>query len=72
VSRKGLDSTFVHFGIRKEDMQIISTLCEKHGVDFDWLQNDILKNYHNRKLKNDELDENSLQKLIEKALQKVK
>ena len=27
---KGLDGKFLHYGIRKEDLDLIRTLCEKH------------------------------------------
>ena len=30
---KGLDSTFIHFGIRKDDMEIIKTLCEDQELE---------------------------------------
>lgn len=72
MSKKGLDTLFVHYGIRKEDMQVIETLCNKFEVDFDWLKEDVLKTYHENKIKNEELDEKSLKKLLEKSLQKIR
>jgi len=35
---KGLDTTFIHFGIRKDDMEIIKNLCEEQGLGFEWLE----------------------------------
>lgn len=32
---KGLDQKFLHYGIRKEDLDLIEALCEKHHIDFD-------------------------------------
>lgn len=72
MSKKGLDTLFVHYGIRKEDMQVIETLCTQHDIDFDWLKEDVLKTYHEKKIKNEELDEKSLIKLLEKSLLKLK
>ncbi|MGB5981996.1 MAG: DNA modification system-associated small protein [Nonlabens sp.] len=72
MSKKGLDTLFVHYGIRKEDMQVIETLCTRHDIDFDWLKEDVLKTYHEKKIKNEELDEKSLIKLLEKSLHKLK
>lgn len=72
MSKKGLDTLFVHYGIRKEDMQVIETLCVQHDIDFDWLKEDVLKIYHEKKIKNEELDEKSLIKLLEKSLHKLK
>ena len=39
---KGLDQKFLHYGIRKEDLDLIEALCEKHHIDFYWLSEDIL------------------------------
>ena len=71
MSKKDLDTLFVHYGIRQEDMRVIEALCEEYEVDFDWLQEDILKVYHEKKIRNEDLDEKSLKKLLEKALQKM-
>ena len=40
---KGLDGKFLHYGIRKEDLDLIRTLCEKHEIDFDWMNEDTEK-----------------------------
>jgi hypothetical protein len=76
MAKKGLDTTFLHYGIRKEDMSFIETLCVQHGLDFDWLRDDILKQFHDKKNMNQELEEKSIEKIIEKiidkALQKIK
>lgn len=72
MSRKGLDTLFVHYGIRKEDMTIIEQLCEKYDVSPEWVKENLLKVYHEKKIKNDSLDEKVLKKLIDKGLQKIK
>jgi hypothetical protein len=69
---KGLDSTFMHFGIRREDMRIIETICQENEVNFDWFQEYILKEYHNLKMKNEEMDVKTLHRLLENALTKNK
>jgi hypothetical protein len=71
MSRKGLDTLFVHYGIRREDMRVIEVLCDEYEVDFDWLQEDVLKLYHDKKIRNEDLDEKALKKVLEKALQKL-
>ena len=38
---KGLDAKSLHYGIRKEDLELIRTLCEKHEIDFDWMSEEI-------------------------------
>jgi len=65
---KGLDAMFMNYGIRKEDMDIIKNICEEAEIEFDWFKDFILKEYHELKMKNEELDNKSLQKIIEKAL----
>ncbi len=72
MAKKGLDITFVHYGIRKEDMDLIETLCTEHKLDFDWVKEDLLKEFHERKIRNQELDEKGIEKIIEKALLKIK
>ena len=47
---KGLDGKFLHYGIRKEDLDLIRTLCEKHEIDFDWMSEEILRKYHAAKV----------------------
>ena len=43
---KGLDGKFINYGIRQDDLMLISTLCEKHQVDFEWLKEEILRKFH--------------------------
>ena len=68
---KGLDTAFIHYGIRKEDMDIIQNLTEEQGLDFEWLQENILKEFHNLKINNEDIDSKRIEKIIEKALNKI-
>ncbi len=72
MAKKGLDTTFLHYGIRKEDMSIIESLCEEYQLEFDWVKDDLLKEFHERRIRNQEIDEKSIEKVIEKALLKIK
>jgi hypothetical protein len=72
MAKKGLDTTFVHYGIRKEDMDLISVLCTEHQLDFEWVKEELLREFHERKIRNQDMDEKSLEKIIEKALSKIK
>lgn len=72
MAKKGLDTTFVHYGIRKVDMDFIETLCTEHKLDFDWVKEDLLKEFHEKKIRNQELNEKGIEKIIEKALLKIK
>ena len=68
---KGLDTAFIHYSIRKEDMDIIKNLTEEQGLDFEWLQENILKEFHNLKINNEDIDSKKIEKIIEKALNKI-
>lgn len=70
MAKKGLDTTFIHYGIRREDMQIIEQLCEENQIDFSWLQENILKEFHSLRISNEEIDQKTIEKIIEKALNK--
>jgi hypothetical protein len=70
MQNKGLDTTFIHYGIRREDMDIIEKICEDFQLDFDWIQENILKEYHNLKINNEDIDTKKIEKIIEKALNK--
>ncbi|HQK41355.1 MAG TPA: hypothetical protein PLO52_14725, partial [Flavobacterium alvei] len=60
MAKKGLDTTFVHYGIRKEDIDMISVLCTEHQLEFEWVKEELLKEFHERKIRNQDLDEKSL------------
>ena len=72
MAKKGLDTTFLHYGIRKEDMSLIEALCIEHQLEFDWVREELLREYHEKKIRNQDIDEKSLEKVIDKALSKIK
>lgn len=72
MAKKGLDTTFIHYGIRKEDMSLIETLCTQNNLEFDWVKEELLKEFHEKKISNHDMDDKILEKLIDKALQKIK
>ena len=72
MAKKGLDITFVHYGIRKEDISLIEALCTDHKLEFDWIKEDLLKEFHDKKIRNQEIDEKAIEKIIDKALLKIR
>ena len=70
--KKTLDRTFMHYGIRSSDLDSIRKICEESEVNFDWFKEEILKEYHTRKMRNEELSTNILHNLINNALKKKK
>lgn len=69
---KGLDGKFLHYGIRKEDFELIRTLCEKHDIDFDWMSEEILRKYHAAKVERIEMNDEETEKIIAEAIALVK
>ena len=52
--------------------QLIETLCEKHELDFDWVKDFLIKEFHEKKIRNQEIDDKTVSQIIDKALQKIK
>ena len=69
---KGLDGKFLHYGIRKEDLDLIRTLCEKHEIDFDWMSEEILRKYHAAKADKIEMNDEHTEKIIAEASSQIK
>ncbi len=68
---KGLDGNFLNYGIRKEDMDVIATLAEKHKLMPEWIEEEVLKQYHAAKTNDLDVDDTTVEKIIEKALKKI-
>lgn len=69
---KGLDGKFLHYGIRKEDLELIRTLCEKHEIDFGWMSEEILRKYHAAKVDKIEMSDADTEKIVAEAIALVK
>ena len=70
MAKKGIDSTFLHYGIKQSDMEIIEQACIDSDVDSEWLKEKILKAYQEEK-RTDNLDEKKVSKIINKALKSL-
>ncbi len=69
---KGIDPKFVHYGIRKDDLSMIEAICDKEGIDFEWLSEDILRAYHAKKVDVIEMCDDDTEQIIRMAIQKIK
>lgn len=69
---KGLDSKFLHYGIRTEDLDFISTLCEKYQLDFEWISEEVLRKYHAAKVDHIEMTDEETVKIINSAIALIK
>lgn len=70
---EGLDNNFVNYGIRTNDLKVIEALCmdKDTNIDFEWLKEDILCEYHNKKMRDIEISDTDTENVINKALQKI-
>lgn len=70
---EGLDNNFINYGIRSNDLKVIEALCMDMDfqLDYEWLKEDILKEYHKRKVNDIELSDADVEAVINKALQKI-
>ncbi len=72
--KKSLDRTFLNYGIRQEDMQLIESACQSEGIDADWLKDCVLKPFHDERNNQNEpnLEERKVTKILKKALKEIK
>lgn len=70
--RKGLDQKFLHYGIRQDDLELIKNLCEKHEIDSEWLTEEILRQYHAKKVDAIEISAADVEQVIAAAIQKIR
>lgn len=69
---KGLDQKFLHYGIRKEDLELIRTLCDKYSLDFEWMSEEILRKFHAAKVDKIEMSDIDTESVISSAIQQIK
>ena len=68
---EGLDNNFVNYGIRQDDLRIIDALCQQKKLNFEWIKEKILKEYHKKKVTNIDMTDPDTKAVINKALQNV-
>ena len=68
---KGIDQKFIHYGIRKDDLATIEAICEQENIDFEWLSEEILKADHAKKVDVIEIDDNTTEDIVRKAIHKI-
>lgn len=68
---KGLDRYFLHYGIRKDDLELIRSLCDKYALDAEWLIEDVLKIYHEQKVDAIEMLDNDAEQVVNLAIQNI-
>lgn len=73
MTRKGIDSTFLHYGIRTSDMDIIQELCTSPDFQLnpDWVKDEILKLYNEGGNDQGVVEEKTIRQIIKNALKKI-
>lgn len=73
MARKGIDSTFLHYGIRTSDMDIIQELCTSPDFQLnpDWVKEEILKLYNEGGNDQGVVEEKTIRQIIKNALKKI-
>ena len=71
MANKSLDRTFLHYGIRQDDMSDIEELCKKHDLDFEWVKETILKAYHEKRVDKIEMSPSDTENVIKKAIESI-
>lgn len=67
-----IDNKFIHYGIRRDDLAMIESICDQEGIDFEWMSEEILKAYHAKKVDVIEIDDTSTEDIIRSAINKIK
>ena len=73
MARKGIDSTFLHYGIRTSDMDIIQELCTSPDFQLnpDWVKDEILKLYNEGGNDQGVVEEKTIRQILKNALKKI-
>jgi len=73
MARKGIDSTFLHYGIRTSDMDIILEICTSPDFQLnpDWVKDEILKLYNEGGNDQGVVEEKTIRQIIKNALKKI-
>lgn len=69
--KKGVDSTFLHYGVRQEDMALIEQSCRDNDIDAEWMKEKILKPYHKDRNNQNYVDDKNISKILKKALKEL-
>ncbi len=71
--KKSLDRTFLNYGIRQEDMQLVESACQSEGIDAEWLKDYILKPFHEERNNQNEttLEDKKVTRILKKALKEI-
>lgn len=68
---RGVDRDFIHYGIRHDDLRVIEAICNSQDIDFEWLKEEILGNYHGKRMKKSDISDDVVGQIIRSAIERV-
>lgn len=68
---KGLDRTFLQYGIRDDDMALIEQSCRDCDIDAEWLKENLLQPYNEERNNQNVIDEKKLMRMLKRALKNL-
>ena len=71
AKRRGLDGTFMKYGITQNDLSIIEDVCQVADVDSDWVEELIWAPCQKRRNEGKSMDAEATYKIIKDALKEL-
>lgn len=69
--KKGIDRSFLHYGVRQDDMAIIEQACLDNDINAEWLKESILKPYQEERSNQSVENDKKVAKILKKALKEI-
>ncbi len=68
---KAIDRTFLQYGVRKEDMELIEQTCQTNDIDAEWFKEYILKAYNDERNNQNFVEERKRTRILKTALKNM-
>lgn len=69
--KKSLDRTFLHYGVKQEDMELIEQACQDSDIDAEWFKEYILKAYNDERNNQNIVEERKRTRILKTALKNL-
>ncbi len=70
MTNKTIDATFIQYGIRADDLQVIESLAIKYDLETDKIR-ELLREFHDKRIKQEDLDETKIRRFLESYLNRL-
>lgn len=71
ANKKTLDRTFLHYGVKQEDMELIEQACQTDDIDAEWFKEYILKAYNDERNNQNFVEERKRTRILKTALKNL-